>query len=52
MLPHAEVDVAVRLFHEEADIAAVSRRMRDRNQWMRQEELARFEQRTQQVIEQ
>ncbi len=51
-LPHADADVAVRLFHEEADIAAVSRRMRDRNQWMRQDELARFEQRTQQVIEQ
>ncbi|REE04622.1 PH domain-containing protein [Citricoccus muralis] len=52
LLPHADVDVAVRLFHEEADIAAVSRRMRDRNQWMREDELARFEQRTQQVIEQ
>ncbi|VXB95539.1 PH domain-containing protein [Citricoccus sp. K5] len=52
VLPHADVDVAVRLFNEEADIAAVSRRMRDRNQWMRQDELDRFEQRTQQVIEQ
>lgn len=52
LLPHADVDVAVRLFNEEADIAAVSRRMRDRNQWMRQDELDRFEQRTQQVVEQ
>ncbi|MGW9552310.1 PH domain-containing protein [Citricoccus zhacaiensis] len=52
LLPHADVDVAVRLFNAEADIAAVSRRMRDRNQWMRQDELDRFEQRTQQVIEQ
>ncbi|NUL44715.1 PH domain-containing protein [Cellulosimicrobium funkei] len=52
LLPHADVDVAVRLFHEEADIAAVSRRMRDRNQWMLADELARFEQRTQQVMEQ
>lgn len=51
-LIHADVEVAARLFLEEADIAAVSRRMRDRNQWMRQEELARFEQRTRQVVQQ
>lgn len=51
-LVHADVQVAARLFLEEADIAAVSRRMRDRNQWMRQEELARFEQRTRQVVQQ
>ena len=50
-LHHAEVDVAARLFVEEADIAAVSRRMQDRNRWMRPEELARFEQRTRQVVE-
>jgi putative membrane protein len=50
-LHHAEVDVATRLFVEEADIAAVSRRMQDRNRWMRPEELARFEQRTRQVVE-
>lgn len=51
-LIHADVEVAARLFLEEADIAAVSRRMRDRNQWMRQEELERFEQRTRQAVQQ
>ncbi len=51
-LIHADEDVAARLFLEEADIAAVSRRMRDRNQWMRPEELDRFDQRTRQVVEQ
>lgn len=51
-LIHADVEVAARLFLEEADIAAVSRRMRDRNQWMRQEELERFDQRTRQAVQQ
>jgi putative membrane protein len=50
-LHHADADVADRLFVEEADIAAVSRRMQDRNRWMRPEELVRFEQRTRQVVE-
>jgi putative membrane protein len=50
-LHHAQADVAARLFLAEADIAAVSRRMQDRNRWMRPEELARFEQRTRQVLE-
>ncbi|MDI3329881.1 MAG: PH domain-containing protein [Micrococcus sp.] len=50
-LHHAEADIATRLFLEEADIAAVSRRMQDRNRWMRPEELARFEQRTRQAVE-
>ncbi|MEV4902016.1 PH domain-containing protein [Citricoccus sp. NPDC055426] len=51
-LVHADEEVAARLFLEEADIAAVSRRMRDRNQWMRQEELERFDQRTRQAVQQ
>lgn len=50
-LHHADADVATRLFFEEADIAAVSRRMQDRDRWMRPGELARFEQRTRQVVE-
>jgi putative membrane protein len=50
-LHHADAGVADRLFVEEADIAAVSRRMQDRNRWMRPEELVRFEQRTRQVAE-
>jgi putative membrane protein len=49
-LHHADADVSTRLFLQEADIAAVSRRMQDRNQWMRPEELARFEQRTRQAV--
>lgn len=51
-LIHADEKVAARLFLQEADIAAVSRRMRDRNQWMRQEELERFEQRARQAVQQ
>ncbi|MFC7401484.1 PH domain-containing protein [Citricoccus sp. GCM10030269] len=51
-LHHADADVAARLYLEEAEIAAVSRRMRDRNQWMRTEELARFEQRARQAVDQ
>jgi putative membrane protein len=51
-LVHADVEIATRLYLEEAEIAAVSRRMQDRNQWMRSEELARFEQRTRQAVDQ
>ena len=42
-------DVAVDLYAREARHAAVSRRLADRDQWMRPEELARFEQRTREV---
>ncbi|MDY6054650.1 PH domain-containing protein [Micrococcus sp.] len=39
------------LFLQQARHAAVSRRYTDRNQWMREEELARFDQRTREVAE-
>ncbi|MDO5635229.1 MAG: PH domain-containing protein [Micrococcus sp.] len=37
-----DADTAHRLFEDEAQIAAVARRYKDRNQWMRTEELERF----------
>ena len=50
-LQHAAVSVALELFEQESAIAAVSRRMSDRNQWMRPEERARFERRTVEAVE-
>lgn len=50
-LQHASVAVALELFEQESAIAAVSRRMSDRNQWMRPEERARFERRTVEAVE-
>lgn len=50
LLYHADVDVAVEIFEQESAIAAVSRRMSDRNQWMRPEEKARFDRRTAEAI--
>lgn len=50
-LRHADVSVALELFEQESAIAAVSRRMSDRNQWMRPEERARFERRTVEAVE-
>ncbi|HRO30759.1 PH domain-containing protein [Citricoccus sp.] len=43
--------VAMELFRAEREVAAQARRLRDRNEWMRPDELARFEQRTRQVVE-
>ena len=51
VLQHAAVPVALDLFDQESAIAAVSRRMSDRNQWMRPEERARFERRTVEAVE-
>ena len=51
VLQHASVAVALELFEQESAIAAVSRRMSDRNQWMRPEERARFERRTVEAVE-
>lgn len=45
-LKHASVHTARTLFAEVSAVAARSRRMADRDQWMRPEELARFERRT------
>lgn len=49
VLPDLDEAVALELFAEEARHAAVSRRLADRDRWMRPEELARFEQRTREV---
>lgn len=46
---HLDVSVAEQLFSHESSIAAVSRRMSDRNQWMRPEEINRFNQQTAQA---
>ncbi|MGD6980058.1 MULTISPECIES: PH domain-containing protein [Citricoccus] len=43
--------VAMDLFRAEREVAAQARRLRDRNEWMRPDELARFEQRTRQAVE-
>ncbi|MBB5750848.1 PH domain-containing protein, partial [Micrococcus sp. TA1] len=43
--------VAMDLFRAEREVAGQARRLRDRNEWMRPDELARFEQRTRQVVE-
>lgn len=48
-LNHVDAAVASQLFFHEADIAAVSRRMADRNQWMMPEELQQFDRRTAQA---
>ncbi|MGO1183502.1 MAG: PH domain-containing protein [Micrococcaceae bacterium] len=45
-LNHVDAAVASQLFFHEADIAAVSRRIADRNQWMMPEELQQFDRRT------
>lgn len=49
-LEHLDVDVAMELFATERDIAAQARRLRDRDEWMRPEDLARFEQRTREAV--
>lgn len=43
-IPHQEPEVLVRLFEHEAEIAAHARRMADRNQWMSDTELQKFNQ--------
>lgn len=45
-LHHLDATVAEQLFLYETDIAAVSRRIADRNQWMLPDELAQFDRRT------
>lgn len=42
--------VAMELFRAERGVAAQARRLRDRNEWMRPEDLARFEQRTREAV--
>jgi putative membrane protein len=41
-----DVHVAMDLFRVEREVAAQARRLRDRDEWMRPEDLARFDQRT------
>ena len=48
-LNHLDAAVASQLFFHEADIAAVSRRIADRNQWMMPEELQQFDRRTEEA---
>ncbi|WBL19717.1 PH domain-containing protein [Citricoccus sp. NR2] len=48
-LNHVDAAVASQLFFHEADIAAVSRRIADRNQWMMPEELQQFDRRTEEA---
>lgn len=49
-LEHLDVDVAMELFATEREIAAQARRLRDRDEWMRPEDLARFDQRTREAV--
>lgn len=48
-VPDVDEADALELYAQEARHAAVSRRLADRDRWMRPEELARFEQRTREV---
>ncbi|MCY1158981.1 MAG: hypothetical protein MOP51_2005 [Citricoccus sp.] len=45
-----DATVAMDLFRAEREVAAQARRLRDRNEWMRPDELARFEQRARQAV--
>ena len=49
VLPDLDEADALELYAQQARHAAVSRRLADRDRWMRPEELARFEQRTREV---